>query len=294
MLDQADTQTFDDARPRLMGLAYRILGSRADAEDAVQDTFLKWLNADRGAIQQPAAWLTTACTRRCLDLLRAAHRNRVDYIGPWLPEPVQYGADIPSDDDLVLAASLKTAFLLMLERLSPKERAAYLLHEVFDTPYCDVAAALDIQENTCRKLVSRARSHVNLDRARHSTSVERQDQLLLAFQAAVTGGNTDALQALLSEDIHLTADGGGKVAAIRKPVAGRASVCEFIARLQNYWADCDWQATDLNGERGFILRTGGEVHATVAFAYDAHGLATHIFIMRNPEKLTALGETALH
>ena len=148
-----DPTPFESRRRHLLGLAYRILGSVAEAEDAVQDTFLRWRAADRDAIANPAAWLTTACTRRSLDLLKSARRTRVDYVGTWLPEPVRTAAEETPESSLELASSLSTAFLLLLERLSPKERAAYLLHEIFEQPYPDVAAALGLQEATCRKLV---------------------------------------------------------------------------------------------------------------------------------------------
>lgn len=134
MTVREDISIFESARPSLLGLAYRILGSRADAEDAVQDTYLKWRSAERGGIENPTAWLTTACTRRSLDLLRASHRKRVDYVGAWLPEPIQTKIEADTEGDLDLASSLTTAFLLLLERLTPKERAAYLLYEIFDTP----------------------------------------------------------------------------------------------------------------------------------------------------------------
>ncbi len=293
MLGQAELTLFDDARPRLLGLAYRILGSRTDAEDAVQDTFLKWMDADRADIRNPGAWLTTTCTRRCLDLLRAAHRTRVNYVGPWLPEPIQQTDEDDLSQDLDMASSLKTAFLLMLERLSPKERAAYLLHEIFDTPYADIADALDMQEAACRKLVSRARTHVNVSKTRFATPVQRQDQLLAAFRAAVTAGTTDVLQALLSEDIRLAADGGGKVPAIRKPLYGKAAVGKLLAGLRRYWEEFEWEISTINGERGFVLREEGQVQATVSFAYDPDGKATDIFIMRNPEKLENLGAIAI-
>lgn len=153
-----DGTAFFEARRRfLFGLAYRMLGTRADAEDAVQETFIKWLHADRGAIANPAAWLTSICTNLCVDMLRAAHRTRVDYVGSWLPEPIHTVADDTPESRLELASSLTTAFLLVLERLTPKERAAYLLHEIFDTPYPDIAATLGMQESACRKL-SRGRA----------------------------------------------------------------------------------------------------------------------------------------
>ena len=293
MLDENEVQTFDDARPRLLGLAYRILGSRADAEDAVQDTFLKWLDADRSGIQQPAAWLTTTCTRRCLDLLRAAHRTRVNYVGPWLPEPIQQTYEDHVADNLDLSTSLKTAFLLTLERLTPKERAAYLLYEVFDTPYADIAATLALSESACRKLVSRARSHVGLAGLRHSTPVERQDELLSAFQSAILAGETAALQTLLSEDVQLAADGGGKVAAIGEVVVGRESVISQLLWLREFWSQYDWEVSNINGERGLVLSAADGVQSTVSFAFDETGLLTGIFIMRNPDKLANLNKPAI-
>ncbi len=290
-LEPAAAAVFEAARPRLLGLAYRILGSLADAEDAVQDTFLKWADAERAAIDTPAAWLTTVCTRRCLDLLRAAQRTRVSYVGAWLPEPVQTA--LPAEGEIgegpELAASLTTAFLLMLERLTPKERAAFLLREVFDRPYGEIAAALDLKEAACRKLVSRAKDHVERAQVRHRTPAERQDRLLAAFRAAVEEGATAPLAALLADDIRLSADGGGKVPALGRVLEGRAAVMDFIGGpLPRFWAGQDWQPVILNGTRAFLMRKDGQTVAAVTFAYDAQGLATDVFILRNPEKLAAL------
>lgn len=156
---------FESRRPFLIGLAYRILGSLADAEDAVQDTYIKWLNADRHSILNPAAWLTTVCTRRCLDLLRAAQQARVDYVGIWLPEPIQTAVAKTPEQTLELSSSLSTAFMLLLERLTPRERAAYLLHDIFDLPYADLAMTLGGEETACRKLVSRAREKLAAQRS---------------------------------------------------------------------------------------------------------------------------------
>lgn len=184
----SDPGLFESRRRQLTGLAYRLLGSLAEAEDAVQDTFLKWREADQGTIDNPAAWLTTACTRRCLDLLKSARRKRVDYVGAWLPEPVHTVADGTPESSAELASSLSTAFLLLLERLSPKERAAYLLREIFDRPYPDVAAALGLQEAACRKLVSRARATIGRPAARYTAAPERQETLLAEFRQAGTPG----------------------------------------------------------------------------------------------------------
>lgn len=297
MNDRQHMQIFEEARPRLLGLAYRILGSRADAEDAVQDTFLKWQEVDRLSIDTPAAWLTTACTRRCLDLLKAAHRKRVDYVGAWLPEPIHTASDDNAEEKLALTSSLTTAFLLMLERLTPKERAAYLLHEIFGQPYDEVAETLDMQETAARKLVSRAKTNIGLEKARHQTPRERQDELLSAFHTAIHGGNVTGLSALLSADVKLTADGGGKVATVLGVLAGKETVLAFIVdRLTEYWSHYVWEIGDINGGRGIVLRdeAKNEIAATVAFGYDGDGNVNDIFIMRNPEKLTRFGEAALH
>ncbi len=273
----------------LVGLAYRLLGSRADAEDAVQDTFLKWQAADRQTIEAPAAWLTTTCTRRCLDLLSNAHRARVDYVGAWLPEPIPTPAVSDTEGGTLLADSLSTAFLLMLERLSPRERAAYLLHEIFDTSYAEIAAMLGIKEPACRKLVSRARGNLKITEARHAPPRERQQALLEAFRLAITEGATSQLAALLSAEIRLSADGGGKVPTIPEPLHGQADVLAFLTnRLHDYWADYQWLEADINGLRGIVLQQRGSVTAAVTFGYDPDGGVTDIFIVRNPDKLALL------
>ena len=291
MSARSDASTFEQARPRLLGLAYRILGSRADAEDAVQDAFIKWQGADRDAIDNPDGWLTTVCTRRCIDMLEAAHRTRVDYVGTWLPEPV---LTVSADDDaLELSSSLSTAFLLMLERLTPKERAAYLLHDILDMEYGDVAKTLDMEEAACRKLISRARQNIEHDKVRHVTPVEQQEKLLSAFQDAVSGGDMQRFTALLSDDIRLSADSGGKVAAIPRTLVGKAEILGFLENAQRWWYTYRWVEMDLNGNRGVVLIGDGEPIAAMSFAYDEEGRATNIYVMRNPDKLARLNNPAI-
>lgn len=288
-MPSADFMRFEEARPMLLGLAYRILGSRADAEDAVQDTFLKWQAADREAVDTPHAWLTTACTRRCLDLLGNAHRARVDYVGAWLPEPIPTAAVSDAERSLQLADSLSTAFLLLLERLSPKERAAYLLHEIFDTSYAEIATMLELKEPACRKLVSRARANLLAAEQRHAPPRERQQALLEAFRLAITEGTTARLANLLSAEVRLSADGGGKVPTLLEPLHGKSAVLDFLAsRLSEYWADYLWRVADINGGPGFMMYREGSIVATVTFGYDRSGQATDIFIVRNPDKLARL------
>jgi RNA polymerase sigma factor (sigma-70 family) len=294
MIDNDDVRIFENARPNLLGIAYRILGSLADAEDAVQDTFLKWARTDRENIKNAAAWLTTICTRRCLDLLRSAHHSRVNYVGPWLPEPIQTPMENDAETRLVLASSLTTAFLLMLERLTPKERAAYLLHDIFDVSYPEIAEILNIQEGACRKLVSRAKANIEQTKVRHTTTLERQDQLLAAFQAAITSGSAAKFASLLSDDIRLSADGGGKVPTVLNVLQGKAEVLTFLLeQLHEYWIDYNWVFVNINGARGIVLKHDGAAVAAVSFAYDEAGRVANIYIVRNPDKLVNTGVVAI-
>lgn len=284
-MNDADVQLFEEARPRLLGLAYRILGSRADAEDAVQDCFIKWRGANRTQIKTQAAWLSSVCTRRCLDILRNADRARVDYVGPWLPEPIHPATPPPVESKL--ATSLTTAFLLLLQRLTPKERAAYLLHEIFDQSYAEIAATLEMDEAACRKLASRARENIDHDKVRHVTPRETQENLLRAFQAAVMNGSTAQLSALLSSDIRLTTDTGGKTLAATKVLEGREAI-STLSQAHIWWAGCLWEATDINGGRGAILTKNGHRALTISLAWDEVGLVSEIFVTLNPDKLAHL------
>ncbi|MFC4728272.1 RNA polymerase sigma factor SigJ [Coralloluteibacterium thermophilus] len=289
--DQA--AVFEAARPMLLGLAYRLLGSRADAEDAVQDTFLKWQAGERDGIASPAAWLATVCTRHCLDMLRAADRSRVDYVGPWLPEPVHAVAPDDPGTDEAMAASLGTAFLLALQRLTPRERAAYLLREIFDRPYPEVAATLGMQEAACRQLVARGRGHVERARVRHVTPAPLQRRLLAAFRDAVESGSTAVLARLLADDVRLTADGGGRATATRRVMRG-PEVLRFIeAGLHVWWADAHLEEVALNGGPGLLVRHAGAVTAAVSFGFAEDGAVADVFVMRNPDKLARLEPAVL-
>ncbi|GGA51372.1 sigma factor [Nitratireductor aestuarii] len=283
------TSQFEAHRTFLIGLAYRILGTFADAEDAVQDTFVKWHQADRTKILNPPGWLTATCTRRCIDILQSAQHTRVQYFGSWLPEPVQLTSDDNPEAGLELSSSLSVAFLLVLERLAPKERAAYLLHEIFDQPYADVAAHLGIEEAACRKLVSRARTNIGREKPRNRVPRERQRELLDAFRSAVSTGRTEQLAALMSGDIELRADGGGRVPTQAAPIFGGSGVLTFIRdQLSGYWAAYDWRPTAINGALGALLLEEGRIAASVSFAYDDGGSISGIYITRNPEKLSRL------
>lgn len=292
--DPSDLAVFLAARPRLLGIAYRVLGSHAEAEDAVQDTYLRWQGADKAAIASPGAWLTTVCTRRAVDMLRSAYRSRVDYVGNWLPEPIQTMTEPGAQELADLSASLSTAFLLVLERLAPKERAAYLLREIFELDYADVAATLDMNEAACRKLVSRANARVGRAEARCQPPRETQRELLAAFEDAVRTGRAERLTRLLVDDVRLTADGGGRVATVAAICRGEETIAFLTGRLRDWWTPYDWQPCELNGTLGFILRTKGAAVAAVSFSYDADGLVSDIYIMRNPDKLEQLHRVGIH
>lgn len=287
-------EIFERARPRLLGLAYRILGSRAEAEDAVQDTYLRWQETDIRRISTPGAWLTAACTRRSIDMLRAAYRSRVNYVGSWLPEPIHTSTQSEAEIQMELSSSLSAAFLLMLERLAPKERAAYLLREIFDMSYADIAASLDIGEPACRKLVSRAKANIGSGETRYRPARERQKELLGAFESAIRAGRPGNLAAMLASDVRLTSDGGGKVPALMDVLEGRSVLTFLTERLHEWWLNYEWKLSELNGAWGVILKEGDDIVATVSFAFDSSDQVTDIFIMRNPEKLAGLAATSIH
>ncbi len=289
VLDQNNINIFEASRPKLLGLAYRILGSLSDAEDAIQETFIKWTNARRENIQTPESWLVTVCTRYCIDQLRSAHYSRVNYVGAWLPEPIHTPIEHDTLHDAELSNSLSTAFLLMLERLSPKERAAYLLYEIFNVSYKEIAHTLQLEEANCRKLVSRAKANIGKTNIRHTTPLEKQEQFIDAFQLAITEGEISRLKDLLSNDITLSADGGGKVPTILEPIEGKEAVIHFMTkRLKNYWAGYYWNRIHINQQQGLNIQEQETITATVSFAYDDQDKVTHIFILRNPEKIKHL------
>ncbi len=297
----SDSEIFQAARPRLLGLAYRMLGSMADAEDAVQDTFVKWQGADKAQIANADAYLTAVCTNRCLDLLKSAHLKRVDYVGPWIPEPLQIGTETNPESDLERAQSLTTAFLLLLERLSPRERAAYLLREVFGKSYGEVAATLEISEQACRQLVSRAARHIRNPVSRFVPPPDHQQKMLSAFMAAVESGSAEELGGLLAASVQFLADGGGKATAIGRVLEGPEMVGKYVARiLGRLWAETRrepgnrLQVMNINGLRGFALFQGVHAVTVLTLGYSDDGRIDRVYIVRNPEKLQRLAEPLRH
>ncbi len=280
--------SFDPLRPRLIRIAYRMLGSVADAEDAVQEAFLRWLDADRASVAEPAAYLSRVVTRLCLDELKSARRRRETYVGPWLPEPVVESAEDEIDD-------VTLPLMVALERLSPLERAAFLLHDVFGVSFDEIAETIGRDPAACRQLASRARTHVRAARTRFPMSKARGLEIAAAFFAASRNGDMVRLRSLLAADVTLYADGGGKRAAARRPIVGLDNVMQFHTSLARLFAEYPSRIARfayVNGLPGFITieRDGAQ---TTALAIDGDTIVG-IYVMRNPDKLRRLGKDVLH
>jgi len=278
--------SFESHRRALTGLAYRMLGSRAEAEDVVQDAYLRWHQADHDAIEQPRRYLSTVVTRLCLDRIKSARARREVYVGQWLPEPVvdeTLDADTAGD----LAHDLSVALMLVLERLSPLERASFLLHDVFGLDFADVARALERGEAACRQLAARARAHIDQARPRFPASRVEGARLAAAFAAAAQSGDTATLTRLLAEDAVLYSDGGGKRIAALNPIHGADKILRFLAGItRKNLALPAMQArpATVNGLAGFVMREEDGAIDTVAFEHDGSRIVA-IYFVRNPEKL---------
>jgi len=277
--DNADAAvSFDPLRPLLTRVAYRMLGSVADAEDVVQDAFLRWLATDRSAVREPAAFLRRTVTRLCLDQIKSARHQRETYVGPWLPDPLVEEED---DDDVTLP------LMLALERLSPLERAAFLLHDVFGVEFDEVAKTIDRDPAATRQLAARARSHVREARPRYKLEKERGLEIANAFFAASRSGDMGALGALLAADVGMWADGGGKRPAAMGPVLGHDVVLKLhrsLAVLFGKYGSTLVHTGTINGLPGFVTREAdGEFQTTALEIED--GKVTAIYVMRNPDKL---------
>lgn len=280
---------FDDERAHLQGLAYRMLGSMADAEDVVQESWLRWrgLGAEgRAEVQRPAAWLTTTTSRLALDKLKSAQRQREEYVGSWLPEPVLTDGDPALA--IELAESLTLGFLAVLERLAPVERAVFLLADVFAEPYSAIAPVVDRSEEACRQIASRARRHVREDRQLFEPSAPRRDDLLNAFLAACAFGQVDDLRRVLSDDVVLVSDGGRDVHAARRPVVGvdRVSrlLCNIASRVP---ADSTISHHEVNGEPGLVFTRAHRTAMVMVFEIRSNRIHA-IRLVINPDKLSRL------
>ncbi len=280
--------SFDPLRPRLIRVAYRMLGSVADAEDAVQDAFLRWLEVDRRAVASPEAYLRRVVARIALDQLKSARRRRETYIGPWLPEPVVEPAEDEADD-------ITLPLMMALERLSPLERAAFLLHDVFGSTFDEVAGTIGRDAAACRQLASRAREHVRAARPRFPVARERGLTIAAAFFAATRSGDMQALRSLLAADVVQYADGGGRRAAAKRPLVGLEDVMQFHAALFRRFPDRGSRILRygfVNGLPGYVSEEGDGLQTTALEIADDRIVG--VYVMRNPDKLRHIASVAPH
>jgi RNA polymerase sigma-70 factor, ECF subfamily len=282
-MQTTDRETqFQELRPRLFGLAYRMLGTRADAEDVVQDAYLRWQTASPDEVRLPKSYLTTVVARLALDGLKAAHRQRETYVGPWLAEPLVEPA---GTKPVEMAESLSLAFLHILESLSPAERIGFLLREVFDASYEEVAAALHTSESNSRQIVARARKHIQERRPRFAVDRGRQSAVLREFLAACSTGDSTQLTALLSKDAVLFSDGGGKASAALNPIIGADRVVRFLIGIGRKIPALSVEFAEVNGGVGALLRDAGRPYSVVALDVTAEGLIASLYLVTNPDKL---------
>lgn len=284
-------EIFAKHRARLFGIAYRMLGTREEAEDIVQEAYLRWHKAETDKIETPEAWFVTITTRLSIDRLRKAARERETYIGPWLPEPLAV-SDMPSPaEELEFASNLSLAFMFLLERLSPVERAAFLLHDIFDCAYADVARIVGKTETASRQLIHRARERVRTDKQRFQADEQARKDLIEKFIRASTVGDEQTLFSLFTDDIEMISDGGGKVMAARKIIYGRDKLSRVFATLgSKYGAYADERFFPVNGELGTISFLGGRIFALTTFDVE-NGKVSKIYRVMNPDKLKAFPQT---
>jgi RNA polymerase sigma-70 factor, ECF subfamily len=288
---------FEARRGRLVGLAYRMLGNRADAEDAVQDAWLRWARTEQAQIANPEAWLTQVVTRICLDRLKSARARREIYVGPWLPEPVLDADQLSPQTHAELADDLSFALMLALDRLSPAERAAFLLHDIFDSPFSEVASALDKSEAACRQLAARARKAVRGGGARFDATPDAHRRLLAAFGEAALGGDVAALRAMLTEDVIAMTDGGGRKAAALNIVRSVDKVARFYIGLARKFlregAAFTFELAEINGGPGLVVRLNGEIDQTLSLSIE-NGKIAALYAVRNPDKLGGVRQALPH
>jgi RNA polymerase sigma-70 factor (ECF subfamily) len=279
---------FQEQRSRLFSLAYRMLGSAVDAEDIMQEAWLRFRGVDPALLGSEAAWLTKVVTNLCLDQLKSARARREQYVGPWLPEPV-------SSDVLPDVESISMAFLVLLEKLTPAERAAYLLHDVFEYSHAEVGVLLETSAAHCRQLALRARAHLADGRPRFAPSRERHAQLLTEFLAAVQQGELESLKRLLSEEVVLRSDGGGKASAATRPVVGSVRVAKFfigLAQKAHRYPTLEFRIASVNGWPSLLAFDRAELSWVLSMESDGERIHS-IFTVLNPDKLGFALVTAL-
>ena len=279
------TLTFDSHRGRLQGIAYRMLGSMAEAEEVVQDAWLRWHEADKASFDSAEAWLVTVVTRLSIDRLRAAKVQREHYIGAWMPEPVLTDAPESPEQLLERADNISVAFLAVLERLAPEARAAFLLREVFDADYDEIARTLGKSEAACRQLVHRAKAQVQEGRPRFSVPRETHQRLLRAFADAAARGSLQDLKALMAEDVELIGDGGGKVQSFSKILRGSQRLAQlYFALWRRLGPAVRMELVEINGEPGLLRFVDGALESAQTLEIEDERIV-RIRAQRNPDKL---------
>jgi RNA polymerase sigma-70 factor (ECF subfamily) len=284
----AAPDAFDALRPRLFALAYRMLGTRADAEDIVQDAWLRWHQSDQAVVQSAEAWLVTIVTRLAIDRLRAAKTEREAYIGAWLPEPIVEVDERTPEAAVELASDLSVALLWVLERLSPEERAAFLLRQVFDYDYDEIAALLGKREAACRQMVHRAAERVREARVRFDVDRDVHMRVVERFLHAAQTGDRAAIASMLADDVALVGDGGGKVPSVTKVLHGAFRIANlFWATRRRLEGRITYRAARINGEAGLLRYVDGALESAQAFATDGERIVG-IYVVRNPDKLARI------
>ncbi|OZI50627.1 RNA polymerase sigma-70 factor [Bordetella genomosp. 4] len=281
------TSLFNRHRPRLQAIAYRMLGSVADAEDIVQDAWLRWHEADHSTLDNPEAWLVTVTTRLSIDSLRAAKTQRENYTGVWLPEPTLMAPPSTPEEIHEFADDVSVAFLFMLERLSPEARAAFLMREVFDVDYEDIAKALDKTETACRQLVRRAKQQLQQSPPRHKVSRETHHRLMLGFADAMQRGDFHGLYALLNDNAELIGDGGGKVPSFASLVGGKRLAQLFYAGQRRYRDTLRVEVALVNGQWALLRYIQGALESVQSYETDGQRI-TRVLVQRNPDKLARI------
>jgi RNA polymerase sigma-70 factor (ECF subfamily) len=274
--------TFETHRPLLFSIAYRMLGSASEPEDVVQDAWLRMRQDEHADVRSPRAYLTTIVTRLCIDHLRSAERTRMEYPGPWLPEPLAE----PNQESVELASSLTTAFLVLLEQLSPTERAVFLLREVFELDFDEIARSVGKSEANTRQILTRARGRLRESHPRFTVSRRESEKIVQQFRHACVTGNVEELMAVLHADATLVADGGGKALAATRPVLGADRIAEFVIDIvgKMRWSESHPQIVTINGAPGLLLRHPMFGDGTYSFDI-ADGRIRAIYVVRNPDKL---------
>lgn len=282
---------FAALRPRLFSIAYRMLGIRADAEDVVQDAWLRWHGSDKEQVRSVEAWLVTTVTRLAIDRLRTSKADREAYVGWWLPEPMVELDENTPERALELAGDVSVAFMWVLERLSPDERAAFLMRQVFDSDYADIARVLEKSEAACRQLVHRAQARIQQERPRFRVSRDAHRALLASFMQAAGSGDLAAMRSMMSDEVELVSDGGGKVRSFMRVLRGAGRVAGVFWSVEHRSpGQVAYRPALVNGEPGLLRYVEGKLESAQSFIVD-EGKIVAVFVMRNPDKLLGVPQT---